>query len=200
MRCPSCLAQFANPVDSCSTCGFALGALDKKFGTVPRNFRHITDDSAFFETNEHAALEKRMVEIERNFPGLNLTIVTMEVHPQFNPREYLFWLVNRCQFSPMKSRLENSFVVVLFFDSQSRTVFLTTGLGLHAALPEEKLDEILQTALPAFSKERFFEGTTAVLNGIRRQLLQFCSGRAQSPAVEKSAGLQTALKPAEETF
>lgn len=189
MRCPSCLAILQEPVDACPACGFTLAALDKKFGTVPKNYRFVTDLALYFEQRERDTIEKKLADIERSFPGLYISVMTMEVHPGFKPREYLFWLMNRCQFAPRDCRLERSFALVLFFDSSSRTILLTTGYALERSLPEEVLQTILDAAIPHFKKENFHRGTMAILDDVKHHLKRFCSaGLSEPPATLKSRG------------
>ena len=195
MRCPSCLAVLQAPADACPACGFSLAALDKKFGTVPKNYRYITDVALYFDQRERDTIEKKLAEIERNFPGLYLSVMTMEVHHGFKPREYLFWLMNRCQFAPRDCRLERSFSLVLFFDSGSRTVSLTTGYALERSLSEEVLQTILDAAIPQFKKDHFLRGTIAILDDLKSHLKRFCSeGRGDLPATLKSR-VEVAKKP-----
>ena len=199
MRCPSCLILFEESAEVCPNCQFTLAPLDKKFGTVPKMFRYLTDFASYFTKKEQETLEKKIAKLERNFPGLHLSIVTVEVHHRFKPREYLFWLMNRCYFTPMDSPMEKSFSIVLFFDSASRSVFLTTGYGLHSALPEEKLEAILEVALPYYQRENFYTGTVSLLQVIKRHLRKYCSnGRTDTTAVKDAPKNQ--LKPAEELF
>ncbi len=190
MRCPSCLTILQEAVEACPGCGFTLAALDKKFGTVPKNFRHLTDYSSLFTETGRTLLEKKLIETERVFPGLYLSVLSMEVHSGFKPREYLFWLMNRCYFSPMEVRKERNFSIVLFFDSMSRTVFLTTGYGLQKALPEDQLQTILNAALPHFQKEDFYLGSTVILREVWRHLKTYCSTGYPEEAPELKTSTQ----------
>ena len=182
-------------MEACPKCGFTLAALDKRFGTVPKNYRFMTDLALYFEQRERDTIEKTLTDIERNFPGLYISVMTMEVHPGFKPREYLFWLMNRCQFAPRDCRLDRSFSLVLFFDSSSRTVLLTTGYALERSLSEEVLQTILESAIPHFRKESFLRGTIAVLDDVKRHLKRSSSeGLSELPAILKSRG-EVAPKP-----
>ncbi|MEO7932245.1 MAG: TPM domain-containing protein [Chthoniobacterales bacterium] len=202
MRCPSCLTVLQGAVEACPDCGFTLATLDKKFGTVPKNFRSLTDYSGLYTGSEQNLLEKKLIEAERFFPGLYLSVMSMEVHPSFKPREYLFWLVNRCHFSPMETRMERNFSVVLFFDSASRTVLLTTGYGLEKALPEDKLQVILNAALPDFHHEHFYRGTIGILQEVRRHLKIYCSTGypAEAPELKTAVQLGHEAKTQEDLF
>ena len=170
MRCPSCLTPLEESAPACPTCGFTLATLDRKFGTVPKVDRFVTDFVPYFSARESARLEGKIARLERSFPGLYVSVITMEVRSLFSPREYLFWLMNRCRFSPTDCRLERSFAVVLFFDATSRQVLLTTGYALEATLPEPILANILERALPYFKGGNFYGGTRRILVQLRRHL------------------------------
>jgi hypothetical protein len=163
-------------------------------------FRYLTDIAGYFNKNERLFLDKRLAATERQFPGLYLSIMTMEVFRLFKPREYLFWLMNRCNFSPMENRYENSFCLVIFFDAQSKTVLISTSYGLQEALPEEMLEKIISLAKPFLEKENFYEGTMTILTEIKRQLKSFCLTGHAEQIPESQLQTSRNLKPVEEMF
>jgi hypothetical protein len=186
MHCPSCLTRLHDSARECQNCGFTLGALDLKFGTVPKTFTHLSDWSSFFTEQERLSLDKHLTRLEHSFEGLHVAVVTMEVDPRFSPREYLFWMMNRCGFTPLAARLERCFSFVLFFESNSRTAFLSTGYGLNAAFPEEELSRMLEAAAPHFKKEQFYRGTTIILRHARRRLRAYCKGEQLRETLPKA--------------
>lgn len=186
MRCPSCLNSIEESVDACPQCNFSTLGLDKRFGTVPKINRYVTDLSSIFTLRQERVLQQQIERLERSFIGLHLAIVTMDVHRRFKPREYLFWLTNRCNFCPIDSREERSLFIVLFFDTASRTALLTTGYGLHTIIPEEKLEAALGYGLPHFKKNRLYQGSVAVFKAVGvllRQQLQTAKKTRQRPQV-----------------
>jgi len=197
MRCPSCLNPIEESVDACPHCHFSILGLDKRFGTVPRINRYITDLSSLFTERQERLLIQQIVRMERSFIGLHLAIVTMDVHRRFKPREYLFWLTNRCRFCPIDSREERSLFIVLFFDTASRTALLTTGYRLHATCSEEHLQSALATGLPEFKKNRIYHGSVAVFKavaGLLKNQLRLQKSSATNPQPVRAMATSTEIE------
>jgi len=194
MRCPSCLKDLQGASDACAECGFTLARLDIKFGTVPKTFRPLTDYTRLFTAREAAALKKAMTLLEQRFPGLCLSLIAMEANPSFNVRVYLFWLMNRCKLSPMGSHFEENFSLIIFLDATSRSVLLSTGYGLHTALPEESLQRLADLAANHFRAGHFRRGTTILLREIELQLRSYCKKRLRMPVDELPASVGAALE------
>lgn len=174
MRCPSCLTPATESLPECPQCRLSLAKLDRKFGTIPKHPRYLTDLGSLFELKEAAQLEKKIQAFERKFTGCYFSVVTTRLQPRMNPREYVFWLFNRCRFSPLEARLERNFSVVLFIDMNTGTAILTTGFGLEEHFPETELQEMVDKALPHFGRRDFLGGSLMILKDLGSRLKGKC--------------------------
>lgn len=175
MRCPSCLTLVAEPVPECPACGMSLAKLDAKFKTIPRHLRFITDHIPLFSAEEHEALAKQIETLERRYVGLHVSLMTLELPPNTNLREYMFWLFNRCRFSPADAILAHNYSVVIVIDATSGTVFMSTGFGFEQWIQDEDLQAMLDAAIPQLSQHRLADGCKTILNKLTTKIEAICA-------------------------
>ncbi|HEY5895656.1 MAG TPA: TPM domain-containing protein [Chthoniobacterales bacterium] len=174
MRCPSCLTPAAEPVSECPACGMSLAKLDAKYKTVPRHLRFITDHVSLFSGEEHQALAHQIKALEKLYLGLHVTLMTLELPPNTNLREYMFWLFNRCRFSPIDAKLNRNYSVVIVIDVTSGTAFMSTGFGFEQWLQDEDLQAILDPAIPHFKKNQMAAGCKTIFDRLAARIRSIC--------------------------
>lgn len=175
MRCPSCLTPVTGPVAECPACGMSLAKLDAKFKTVPRHLRFITDHVSLFTAEDHEALASQIEALEKQYAGLHVSLMTLELPANTNLREYVFWLFNRCRFGPADAKLGRNYSVVIVIDVTSGTVFMSTGFGFEQWLQDEDLQTILDAAIPQFSKNRLADGCKIILSSLAAKIRTICA-------------------------
>ena len=169
MKCPSCLANLANPSPQCPHCQLSLPRLDDKFGAIPRHSALLTDLTGRIPEREARKLRRILATFHIRFPqSLFSVFLTRQLSAPI--AEYTFWIANRGRFGRFIADPGDNFDLLLGIDVDAGTAALVIDYGLEHYLTEEDLGRALADASAAFRVSDFPDGIRACVERLSERM------------------------------
>lgn len=156
MTCPSCEAQFSQPVEVCPQCGFSGHEVVQKFPYDPPPLSRVLDPENRMTPEERALVHEEMKRWRRRLPQVHFFSCLISLDAAVNLQEFAFWLFNAANVE--EGERAKHFGVLLVIDAQTKRITTTVGYGIEPLLSDEDWRNVVLDCRDKFTRERFGEG------------------------------------------
>ena len=170
MFCPFCHVPLIATTPECPSCRLTYPRTSALLGAVPRLSPVVADTTRSLSAADHAALKRRIAEIERRFPQLTLQVVMHGFPAEYPFTMHVFWLFNAASFAGDASRGRDNHALLLVIDPERGEAAVMPGYGLEPFLTRQAVDHLLELAGPAWESRHWADGIFRVLDGFEQLL------------------------------
>jgi hypothetical protein len=170
VACPGCHVVLKDPAPSCPHCGYNGWTCVEKFPWIPPALERVMDVDRCLSPSDHRLLDKAIDPIEQRLPQVRLHVCLGRLHPDTDPREFGFWLLNASVPPDAEAASHRPWSVLLVIDRTSSRASLTIGYGLDPFLCDKILTSCLEAGQHEFKRDRFGPGAAACLTKLHTAL------------------------------
>lgn len=156
--------------EECPHCGLTLQQLDAQYEKFEWRVRRPHDTAGVLRVPQRRQLAEKIYRLERAFPQVFFSLVTVALSGEENLHSYGFWLMNRGQFESIGEDARADGGVMLVVDVNRKEVCLQFGTLLDPYVKEEEAFEALIGAHPYLLESNFPQAFDVLLVGIRKYL------------------------------
>lgn len=158
----------------------------EKFPWIPPPLDRVMDVDSCLSPADRRRLAKVIDPIEQLLPQLRIHLCLGRLHPDTDPREFGFWLLNASVPPDAEAASHRPWSVLLVMDRTSSRASLTIGYGLDPFLGDAVLTNCLEAGRRDFARERFASGAVACLAGLHTALTEAQRKASRTAAARRS--------------